>query len=131
MVLAHDELREYATELPEEVFTDAANRSVFTAWKASGTLERFRESVGADLAERVEHLRARLLPPMDQRARVAAVSDCVRRLHERHLRKLKSQEARAFADPSVTDDSPETRALIDRRSLETNERLRNLFARQP
>ncbi|MBI2965562.1 MAG: DNA primase [Chloroflexi bacterium] len=131
MVLSHEELREYASELPEEVFVDAANRTVFTAWKTSGTLERFRESVGADLAERIEHLQSRLLPPMDQRARVAAVSDCVRRLHERHLRRLKSQEARAFADPSVADDSPETRALIERRSLETNERLKNLFARQP
>jgi DNA primase len=129
MVLTHDELREYASELPGEVFVDAANREVFTAWRSSGTIERLREAVAADLGDRIEHLRGRSLPPMDHRARIEAVSDCVRRLHERHLRRLKTQEARALAD--TASESPETRETIERRGLETNQRLKDIFARQP
>jgi len=37
----------------------------------------------------------------------------------------------ALADPAVSDACFETRALIERCSLATNERLTNLFARQP
>ncbi|MBI4219041.1 MAG: DNA primase [Chloroflexi bacterium] len=129
LVLAYEDLKEYARELPEEVFLDPANRGVFTAWKTSNIIEKLRETVGPELAERIEHLQARSLPPMDQRARVAAVSDCVHRLHELHLRRLKSQEARALAELGASGGSPETRALIEKGSLETNERLKDLFKR--
>jgi DNA primase len=129
MVLTHDDLREYASELPEEVFVDAANREIFTVWRSSGTIQRLREAVAADLGDRIEHLRGRSLPPMDHRARIAAVSDCVRRLHERHLRRLKTQEARALAD--AAGGSPGTRETIERQGLETNQKLKDIFARQP
>ncbi|MBI4305761.1 MAG: DNA primase [Chloroflexi bacterium] len=129
LLLAYDDLREYARELPEEVFVNPGNRAVFTAWRASNIIEKLRETVGPELADRIEHLQARSLPPMDQRARVAAVSDCVHRLHELHLRRLKAQEARALAELGASDGTPEIKALIEKRSLETNERLKDLFKR--
>lgn len=131
MVLSGDDIREYAAELPEEAFSDPGNRAVFTAWQTSGTIGRLRETAPPDLAERIEHLTGNPLPPMDQRARVGAITDSVRRLLELHLKRLKAQEARALEDPAFIEGSPETRTLIEQRSLETNERLKNLYTRQP
>ena len=129
LVLTYQELREYAVDLPEEVFVDPTLRALFTAWKATDTIERLRDLVDPELAQRADQLASIPLPPSDQMTRVADVSECVHRLHERHLRGLKAQEQRLRPDIDSGAVPQETRSLIDQRSLETNERLRQLFTR--
>ena len=53
-------------------------------------METLLESVDEDLGGLIDRLRARPLPPADQPAMVEDIIHCVRRLHERYLRFLKS-----------------------------------------
>ena len=134
LILSFPDLREYVSDLPDDVFADAGTRALFTAWKGletSDTMDLLQDSTDPDLAQRLEHLLNRPLPPSDQSVRVADALECVRRLHERHLRRLKAQEARVRTEVDGGAVPEETRALIDQQALETNERLRQLFARHP
>ncbi len=130
LVFAHEDLREYATDLDDGVFEDATNRSLFTAWKASTALDELRSAISPDLEQRLDQISGKSLPPADQPTRVADVSECVRRLLERHLRLLKSQEERVLKELGADDEPDDARSLIEDSALETNERLRQLFAGQ-
>ena len=129
LLLAYPHLRDYTEGLPEEAFLAPANRALFTAIRASDTIDGLRESVDEDIAQHADRLGEKSLPPTDQATRVADALEAVRRLHERHLRALKSQEERLRGDVDSGDVPDETRALIDQQTLDTNERLKHLFAR--
>ncbi len=68
--------------------------------------------------------------PTNHSIRVADELVCVRRLHVRHLRVLYSQEGRVRTEIDAGTVPDETRALIDRQALDTNERLKQLFVRR-
>lgn len=130
LVFAHEDLREYATDLDEIVFEDPTARNLFTAWKASTTINELQDKVSPDLEQRLNQILTRTLPPADQPTRVADISQCVARLLERHLRLLKSEEERVLKEIGTGDEPDETKGLVENGALETNERLKQLFARQ-
>ncbi len=53
-------------------------------------MDPLMESADEDLSGLIDRLRARPLPPTDQPTMVEDITHCVRRLHERYLRFLKS-----------------------------------------
>ena len=130
LVFAHEDLREYASDLDDAVFEDATNRNLFTTWKASTSLDELRNAIPPDLGQRLDRISDKPLPPADQPTRVADISECVRRLLERHLRLLKSQEERILKEIGAGDEPNDAKGLVENSALETNERLRQLFARQ-
>ncbi|NQW16611.1 MAG: DNA primase [Chloroflexi bacterium] len=130
LVLAYPDLSEFATDLEDELFEDIQNRSLFVLWRTSVTIDKLRTSLTPDLEERLDQITGRTLPPADQPNRVADISECVRRLHERHLRLLKSQEERVLQEMATGDEVDQTRGIVDDNALKTNDRLKNLFARQ-
>ncbi len=129
LVLAYPDLMEYATELPDEMLLDATNRALFTALRRSDTIEGLRAAISPDLLERLDQLTARPLPPADQKTRVADVSECVKRLHERRLRSLKAEESQVRGEIGEDGTPDDTHEMVNQTALDTNERLRQLFAR--
>jgi len=129
LVLANPQLREYALAAPPEHFLDSAYRTIFTVWKRSNTMESLLESVDEDLTGLVDQLRTRPLPPADQPTMVDDATRCVRRLHERYLRFLKSQEE-GILSSSARDPQADIKEVDRRRSeiLESGDSLRKVFA---
>ena len=129
LVFANPQLREYALAVPEEHFLNSAYRAAFTLWKRSNTMDSLMESADEDLADLIDRLRARPLPPADQPTMVEDITHCVRRLHERYLRFLKSQEEGILAS-SARDPRADIEE-VDRRSseiLRSGDSLRKVFA---
>lgn len=131
VVLQNPEYREYAMGANEEQFRDPVNRVIFTMLSDSATLEGAALSGEGGVAEKIERLRNKTLPPTDQKEMVDAISDCVQRLHQRHIRTIKAEENRLLpTDGRALPEDPHQAAALARRLVETNDRLQHLFARR-
>jgi len=129
LVFANPQLREHAEAVKEEHFLDSGYRAIFTVWRRSNTMEFLLESVDEDLTDLIDRLRVRPLPPADQPTMVDDITHCVRRLHERYLRFLKSQEEGVLAS-NARDPRADIKEVDRRRSeiLESGDSLRKVFA---
>ncbi len=115
-------LTEAAVGLRPEHFRRVENREVFTNWTKCSTLESLQWALDDELSTHLEHLLGKALPPMDRKVRESDLSNCIRRLEERHLRELKHEEALRLNEASL-DDLQEQQDTI----LDTNERIRQVF----
>jgi DNA primase len=130
LVLSHEELRDYATGVPEDHFHDSGNRAIFTMWRTALTLDEVHSSMDDHLAGRVDQLKSKPLPPGDHLLKVQDVSQTVRRLHERHLRHMKRLQTEAFA--RMTPDAPAEELLqLRRTAAEADSRLKQVFTGRP
>ncbi len=82
-------------------------------------LASLQAGIDAELAEHLDTLAHKPLPPLAPRSRIGALEGAIRRLEERYLRELKNEEEIRFAE-SPPDWQDETHNSI----LEVNERLR-------
>ena len=124
-------MREYAMGVSEEQFRDPVNRVVFTMLENSATLELTVPSGEGDVMEKIERLRGKELPPGDQKEMVEAISDCVQRLHQRHIRTIKAEENRLLPnDGKALPDDPQQAADLALGVVDTNKQLQHLFARR-
>jgi DNA primase len=131
VVLQNPEMREYAMGVSEEQFRDPVNRVVFTMLQNSATLEVAALPGGGDVMEKIERLRDKILPPTDQKEMVEAISDCVQRLHQRHIRTIKAEENRLLPnDGKALPDDPQQAADLALGVVDTNKQLQHLFARR-
>jgi DNA primase len=116
LLLRHPELREAAGELRQEYFTRAENREILNhlvlsqaqdrALPAGGdapalVLAALQGRIDPELAEHLEALLHKSLPPMDPQRRLASLEEAVRRLEDRYLRGLKTEESLKFGDPAT------------------------------
>ena len=122
LVMQIDDLREYAVEMPEEYFHESDNRALFTAWRGSSKLGENIDELGQDLTEKAQELRNRMLPPSNQARHVDDITQCVKRLKERHFRLIKKLEADRFKEI----EGQETQDLLDR-AIFPNENLRTVM----
>jgi DNA primase len=131
VVLQNPEMREYAMGISEEQFRDPVNRVLFTMLQNSATLKSAALSGEGDVMEKIERLRAKILPPTDQKEMVEAISDCVQRLHQRHIRTILAEENRLLPnDGKALPDDPQQAADLAQRLVDTNKQLQHLFARR-
>ncbi len=129
LVLSNEDLRDYATAMPEEHFLDSGNRTIFTTWRTSHTLTGFAASADDQLAGRIERLKSKPLPPCDHLTKVQDVSQTVRRLHERYLRRLKQLQKEAFAQ--MGPGAPADELLkMRQRAAATDSDLKLVFPRR-
>ena len=122
LVMQIDDLREYAVEMPEEYFHRSDNRALFTAWQGSSKLGENIDELGQDLTEKAQELRNRTLPPSNQARHVDDITQCVKRLKERHFRLIKKLEADRFKEI----EGQETQDLLDQ-AIVPNENLRTVM----
>lgn len=126
LLLQYPELADQAAGLISEHFRNLENQAVFTAWREHGIID-ISAGLDEDLTEYLATLLSEELPPSDRGERARSVVACVRRLEERRLRELKSQEEMLW-DQAVQDGEGEQAEQLQRQMVATNERLRSLFA---
>ncbi len=131
VVLQNPQHREYALGATEEQFRDPVNRVIFTMLNDSATLTEQTLSQEGEVGDKIERLRNKSLPPTDQKEMVEAISDCVQRLHQRHIRTIKAEENRLLpTDGRALPEDPQQAAALAQRLVNTNDRLQHLFARR-
>lgn len=129
LILQHEDFWEYRHGLKVDFLSHAANRAILSALHAASTMIDAYGELDQQLKERWTLLSEVQLPPSDKKLRDEDWAACLRRLEERYLRELKSLEGAALEHGSNEDfDSSEYIENVNRQALETNERLRELFA---
>jgi len=88
LLLQNPRLEPLASDLRPEQFQRVENREVFTNWLQGSTIESLDQGISAHF----NYLTGKPLPPSDLKEKEAALSHCIHRLEERHLRQLKVEE---------------------------------------
>jgi DNA primase len=127
VLLRYEELGEAAEALRPEYFRRLENREIFTQWLLARQqgIEAplapwLKETIDDELAEHLDSLLERALPPLDSPKRPAAFQDTVGRLEGRHLRELKTEEGIRF-----TEEPPDLLEQEYPEVLELNRRIRD------
>ena len=127
LLLQHSDLGGSVEELRPEYFHRLENREIFNQWDRQrqgdqGTAEvgSLRACIDEELAEHLETLVQKSMPPLDQGRRLHAIQDAIHRLEERYLRELKTEEGIRFAETP-----PDLAVAGDHGVLEVNQRLKS------
>ena len=125
LALQYPEILARVGEAQADRFVRPDNRAILSALQEAGTIEVAHAQADGPMAEHLDQLSRRVLPPADPKQRAAEWTECLRRLEERYLRDLKEQETIALTEQAPGDE--EYREAVSRQALDTNERLRDLF----
>lgn len=128
LLLQWPELREQARELEPEALERGEDRALFTSWLACSTMDDLLERLEEALRQRARHFFTLPLPPMHPRHREQAVKECIHRLEERRLRRLKAEEALLLEGGE--QPGKEEMQDLERQMVDTNERLKHLFTQR-
>jgi DNA primase len=128
LLLQHPELREEGEGLLPQYFEGTENRELFLAWRDSPEMEMdmVRHSLDVNLHEHLDLLMNRVLPPLSEKELGIAFADCLRRLEEQRLRRLKALEEVLISEAESEGDEEEVRALLEK-ALAPSAQLRELF----
>ncbi len=118
LLLTRPELRDRAKGYPPEHFHRSENREVFTIWLKCSKIDGLREALDQTLQAHLDYLMERPLPPIDFKSAEKGIEDSLRRLEERHVKELKTQEE---ATPSE-EEFPG----LEEQVLARNDRLKEL-----
>lgn len=127
--------------LSADYFRRPENREIYAqlaqAWAGApavpvdgaATAEAVKAQVTAELAEHLDSLAQRGIPPMEPRLRAGDLRAVIANLEERHLKELKRAEQARFAgEPAelleLTDESEQATLALNRR-LKANQQARN------
>ena len=136
LLLQNADFADLGKELRPEYFRRLENREIFNEWRRQSQVNQFEGAgdalngrVDAELADHLESLVRKSLPPLDLPRRRRAMQDAVSRLEERYLRELKTEEGIRFAEtpPELEDDSDQL-ALEVNRQLKENQGKRGSLA---
>ena len=128
LLLQHEDLWDNRFDLKIDFFMHAANRAILSAIHAESTMIGAQAELDQQFKERWTHLSQLQSPPSDKKMRDEEWAACLRRLEERYLRELKSLEGAAFENGGDDSGSAEYIGNVEQQALETNNRLRELFA---
>ena len=127
LLLQHSELEAASEELRPEYFHRLENREIFNLWERQRRTDQGATEVASlqvyvdeELAEHLETLVRKSLPPLDQQRWWHAFQDAVHRLEERYLRELKTEEGIRFAE-----SPPDLAEASSQGVLEVNQRLKS------
>ncbi|MBI4308322.1 MAG: DNA primase [Chloroflexi bacterium] len=117
----HPEMRAHVGGIAPEHFERPENRELFSSLQKSATIEDIRQALDEHLQGHLDFLLSAALPPSDGPELERALADCLRRVQERHLRRLKHLEEQAFAQGDLSDDE---RAALEQQGIQRNRELR-------
>ena len=124
LLLSRPELRERAAGFSPENFNKMEDRELFTRWLGCTTMEELAAEVEDPLRMHLSRLMEKSQVPTDRRDSEAALSQCLRRLEERHLRRL--QESLLASEDGEGPPAKEIEAQV----AEVNSQLKAVFARR-
>lgn len=125
LLLRYPELEEIGKNLSHELFRHTENREIFDRWLHNRDVGGLQNSLDGPLREHLESLLSSTLPPTaTEEERKRAFSACIRRLEERRLRELKTQEAELLSQETVVG---EELAELQQKAVEVNAELRKIF----
>jgi len=125
LLLQHPELRDKVEKLSPDHFERSENREVFSAWFHAADGDDLSAIVESDLAEHLNSLLGRRLPPADDKSVwERALADCEGRLDERRLR-LQEQFITSEDVPLVSGGDVDSERLesIQKRTVEIDASL--------
>jgi DNA primase len=121
LMVQYPDLQIVAENVSADDFGRAENREIFIQCMRCDTMDDVEKAIGPLVAEHLESLLSRDLPPMDIQERERALIGAFVRLRERRLKETKLQESQ------ILDDGD---GVIEQQTLHTNEALRTLFLQQ-
>jgi len=130
LLLQHPELRQRGEELSPDYFEGTENRELFLAWRDCPSVEMLRQSLDANLHEHLDSLMKRVLPPASERELESALADCLRRLGEQRLRRLKALEEMLISEAESEGDINLIREPVEtllQKALEPSTQLKDVF----
>ncbi|MDP2954343.1 MAG: toprim domain-containing protein, partial [Chloroflexota bacterium] len=110
LLLQHPELREKCLALQGDDFIHPENRALWETWKDWGA-GGCREKVDEELREYMDSLLGQSLPPTTDATREQALSDCIRRLKERRLKRLKEEEGWLLSEGEASGGAQDLASL--------------------
>lgn len=125
LLLLDPELKEFAETLRPEYFHESENREIYLKWVECPIIEELHELVDSPLQEHLKILVDYDFHSMDQKERTEALSHCVRRLEERHLREIRTHIATSL---SQALEEGEDATEVTQELRKQDERLRELFS---
>ena len=135
VLLQHNDLEETAEDLRPEYFHRLENREIYNQWarqrQDGPALKSIEAEIDTELAGHLGILVNKALPPLEERHRLDAFQDAVRRLEERYLRELKAEEELRFTDtpPDLQEEAHPGILQVNER-LKTNQSRRSSLARE-
>ncbi len=123
MLLQWPQLRESAAppSVTEELFENSENRVIFASWLTQPDAEKLKEGIDPVLQEYVLALISKKLPASGAEYRQKALKDCILRLCEIRLKRLKESEGDALMHP----EGSESKKTLPN-SIELNKKLHDL-----
>jgi len=123
LLLRWPELRPEAIGLDPQALERWESRHLFTSLMERSTMNTALQELEEGLRQHVQYLLSIPIPDMGLHQREQAVKDCLRRLEERRLRRMKVEEALLLEQEGLTE---EAQGII----VETNEKLRRIFSQK-
>jgi DNA primase len=127
LLLQNPHLKPLVNSLDSTAFRRTENRQIFAACVNSSGMDEVRPNLPEALLDHYEALASRELPPATDDQLEPALIQCVRRLEERRLKDLKVQEEHFL---SQEEPQKEEASAIQKKALEVNTQLRELFSRE-
>ena len=121
LLLRRPELRESAADFSPENFNKMEDRELFTRWLVYNTMDELIAALDEPLRAHLSGLMERSQAPTDRSESRAALSQCLRRLEERHLRRLQDSIL-----ASHDGEGPPAKE-IEARVAQVNAQLKSVF----
>lgn len=133
LLMSHPELEEEVEDLRPEYFQRMENREIYNQWvrvcqgrQDEAEPASLRGLVDEELAQPLEALLQKSLPPLDSQHRADAMRDSVRLLETRFLREVKAEEEIRFSEaPPDLDEDPPLEVLEVNQRIKQNQSKRN------
>ena len=124
LLLQYPRLKNLVNSLTPGDFRRTENREIFLRLTSNDELDEVRRALPEPLRDHLEALAYQHLPPTPEKELEPALVQCIQRLKERSLKGLKAQEEHFL---SQEDPGEEEAYTIQKKALEVNTQLRELF----
>jgi DNA primase len=133
LLLQYPELKSGSTGLSPDHFENTENQELFVKWQQGSDLASLKDSLDNALAEYLESLITKDLPPIlkeSERARFEDLNQCINRLQERRLRTLEAKKQELLAMEAEMGGTAAQLAKLEEQGLEVDKQLQETRIKQ-
>lgn len=130
LLLTNAALRDCAEGLECDHFETTENREIYEAWRLEGDRNQLASSLDASLAEHLDFLLAKPLPPgipNDEETQRHALEECILRLQERQAKRQQFMIETTLQRERQQEGLQAELATLEQTGVAINERLQQIF----